>query len=301
MRWLISVPVWGERYVNVFCATTLPATNIAARELIASSAHAGRPVDVRLVVHTDRPEQIAAATDLPCDPRPIPAGLRDFDCMSQAHREALAMACRGDVVSLMTADAVPVSGSLAYAAAVLANPQKMLIMCAAMRALEEGHIKSTVGPEFMAWAWANRHPITEQTIWPLGQAGDLSRMHFTDGEAVVTRMCLPHPLAVRIDGRPLAFTPTVDVNFMQCFHHSEIHLARRCDECALVELSPRTKTDRVVSKSIRERLRAGELRVPDPLQRWCLNHRVVITGPDRDCGDDAVAAQILLQHGGVPQ
>jgi hypothetical protein len=285
----------------VFCATTLPAINIAAQRLIEQSFLAGHPVDVRLVVHTDCPEQIMAGTQLTCDPRPIPAGLRDFDCMSQAHREALAMACRGDVVSLMTADAVPVAGALAYAAAVLENPQMMIVMCAAMRALEEGHIKTTEGPEFMAWAWAHRHPITEQTIWPEGHAGDLSRMHFTDGEAVTTRMCLPHPLAVRIDGRPLAFTPTVDVNLMQCFHHSEMHLAPRCDECALVELSPRSKTDNVVTKTIRERLRAGELRIPDPLQRWCLNQRVIITGPDRDCGDEALSDHIQLQHGGVPR
>ena len=88
-RWLISTPVWGERYVNVFCATTLPAINAAATPLVAAGH------DVRLVAHTDQPEKIGAATNLAFDPRPVPAGLRDFDCMSQAHREVLGMAVMG--------------------------------------------------------------------------------------------------------------------------------------------------------------------------------------------------------------
>lgn len=298
-RWLISVPVWGERYVNVFCATTLPAINAAISRLIMQEAHEGRPVDVKLVVHTDCPEKIGAATDPGWyDPHPVPAGLRDFDCMSQAHREVLGMACKGDIVALMTSDAVPVVGALAYAAKILDDPHKKLVMCAAMRALEEGHIRTTEGVPFMRWAWKNRHPITEQTIWPRGHARDLSRMHFTDGEIAVTRMCLPHPLAVRMDGRRVAFTPTVDVNFMQCFDRTEIHLATRCEECGLVELSPRSKTDSLSPKTIQRRLEDGELRIPDPLQRWCLSHRVMITGPERDCGDDAVVETIRLQHEG---
>lgn len=296
-RWLISAPVWGERYVGVFCATTLPAINVAAQRLLHWAAHAGEEVDVRLVVHTDQPARIAAQTFLPITLRPVPAGLRDFDCLSQAHREVLGMGCVGDVVCLMTADAVLVESGYEYAAEVLRNPQIGLVMCAAMRALEEGHIPSTEGRTLTRWAWANRHPITEETCWPDGRAGDLSRMHFTAGGSVVSRICLPHPLAARIDGRPLAFTPTVDVNLMNCFDRSEIHLATDCEKLSLFELSPRDKTDRKVQRTIAQRLRAGELRVPDPLQQWCLGHRVVIVGPARDCGDDELVRTIYQQHG----
>lgn len=293
-RWLISVPVWGERYVDVFLATTLPAINRAAEALLE------RGEDVRLVVHTDQPEKVGGQTNLPYTPRPVPAGLRDFDCMSQAHREVLGMACRGDVVALMTADAVINAEGLGYAASALDDPGKKLIMCTAMRALEEGRILSTEGAALAAWAWANRHPLVEAATWPDGRAADLSRMFFARAGTAVMRWALPHPLAVRIDGRPLAFTPTVDANLMQCFHHSEIHLATDCSKLALVELSPRDKSDRAMEESIHRRLMAGQIRVPDPLQRWCLNHKVVVVGPPRDCGDDALVRKIFEQHGGIP-
>lgn len=292
-RWLISAPVWGERYVNVFCAAVLPAINRAAEALLA------RGDEVRLIVHTDQREKIAAQTPLQCDTHPVPAGLRDFDCLSQAHREVLRMGCRGDIVALMTADAVINAEGLDYAAGVLDNPQIKLVMCAAMRALEEGRIPSTEGRVLTRWAWANRHPITDQTVFPAGRAGDLSRMHFTDGQSVTSRICLPHPLAVRIDGRALSFTPTVDVNLMNHFDRTEIHLATDCEKLSLFELSPRDKTDRVVPQTIAERLAAGQLRVPDPLQRWCLGHRVVIVKPGRDCGDEALVQKIYDQHGGA--
>src|SRR3990167_8810736 len=119
VRWLISVPVWGERYVEEFCAAALPALE---RSVIALTK--ARPdIDVRLIVHTDSPDRVRGATGLTVEARPLPVGLRDFDCMSQSHREVLSSGLRGDIVVLFTAGAVISEGGLLYCAATLDNPR----------------------------------------------------------------------------------------------------------------------------------------------------------------------------------
>lgn len=294
MRWLISVPAWGPRCVDVFCATALPALERAMNYLDAA-----RPGEESiLVVHTDQPEGvIQSATQIKIEPRPVPVGLRDFDCLSQAHREVLGMACRGDVVVLLTADLVVSERGLFYCAGALADPQKMLVACAGVRALQEGKLPDTTSAAvLMAWAWENRHPITEACRWPDGDSADLSRVYFMaeDDYAVSARLALPHPLAVRIDGRPLRFSPTIDANLIQCFAPHEIHMATDCHALALVELSPRDKDYQRAGQTIAERTQQGQYQIPDKMQRYCFNHRVTLRGRSGlDCGDGSVVDTVL--------
>lgn len=285
-RWLISVPAWGPRCVDVFCATALPALERAVLRL----ARRGE-VDPVVVVHTDAPEQVRqAATEIRIEARPVPAGLRDFDCLSQAHREVLGMACRGDVVVLLTADLVISAAGLEYCRRALATPQKMLVACAGVRALQEGRIPGTESaPDLMRWAWENRHPITQACSWPDGDSADLSRVYFEKDGAVCSRLALPHPLAVEIDGRPLKFTPTIDANLIQCFDPIEVHMATDCRELALVELSPRDKDYGRHPVPLYQRVANGGFAVGDPLQRWCMRHPMLLVGdPASDCGDSVL-------------
>lgn len=297
-RWLISAPAWGERCVDVFCATALPALERAVLVLQAAV-----DVDARLVIHTDQLERVRdSATQVTVEARPVPAGLRDFDCLSQAHREVLRMACRGDIVVLSTADMLISERGLLYCDKALADPQTLLVMCAGVRALQEGQIPSTRSAlGLMSWAWDHRHPMTEDCRWPGGRSVDLSRMYFQEGASVVARLCMPHPLAVRIDGRPLKFSPTVDANLMQCFDPVEIHLTTDSTKLALIELSPRDKDYQVAADAIEQRLVAGTIQVPDPLQQWCMNHRITLLGPgNKDCGDQEIVDTIRELREGEP-
>lgn len=291
-RWLISVPAWGDRCVEVACAAALPALE---RAVVRLRAREGGFVDPRVVVHTDRPDRVrAAATRIAIEPRPVPAGLRDFDCLSQAHREVISMACGGDVVVFLTADLVISEQGLVYCDEALAGPQKRLVACAGVRALQEGRLPDTGDAAgLMRWAWDNRHPMTEACRWPGGDSADLSRMYFADEGSVVAYLALPHPLAVRVDGRTLRFSPTVDANLIQCFGPVEIHVARTSDRLALVELSPRDKDFQRAPRTMELRLAEDRIKVPDPLQRWCLAQRVSLVGPPRDCGDAAAIGGIL--------
>lgn len=288
-RWLISVPVWGARCVDVFCAAALPALEQAVLQLIECLGEKG---DVRIVVHTDSPARVrGAATQAPMEFLPVPVGLRDFDSLSQAHREVLSRACSGDVVVLLTADLVISRQGLAHCARALENKQKKLVLCATIRARQEGRLPDCVSaPELARWAWEHRHWIAEECRFPAGRSADLSRLFFERGGAVRTRQALPHPLAVRIDGRLLQFTPTIDANLGHRFGESEIYYARDAAELALVELSPADKGAALVDESIEVRL--PNIRLSDPFQRWCFSQPVDWVGAG-NCGDDDQARLVL--------
>jgi hypothetical protein len=288
-RWLISVPVWGSRYVDIFCSTALPALRAAVAHLAD---------DVRLVVHTDQASRIAdVAGNLPVEPRPVPGGFNWSDSLSRAHRDVLAMACQGDVVVPLAADMVMSEGALVACRGHLAHGKK-LIACAGMRVLDQGAIpKSYTGAELLAWGWANRHPMTRECTWPLGNSKDVSRLYFENGENVACRLYLPHPLAVLVDGRPIHFHPTIDANAINNFSASDIHLVTDPNDLAVVELSPADKGFETTAP-LGERLR--ELRCENaminPMHRWLLTHRIVIRGANEDCGDDYVAGQMVANQ-----
>lgn len=294
-RWLISAPVWGERYVEEFCATALPALDQAVEHLRRSADLSYDP-DVRVVVHTDQPERIAGASGSPIECRPIPAGARDFDCMSQAHREVLGMALRGDVVVLLTAGAIISARGLSYCAERLAeNDRLRAVLCAVPRVLAQGQVPDIEDAQgLMDWGWQNRHPMVDECTWPGGRSADLSRTFFVgDGGVVVTRQFLPHPLAIRIDGRPLRFTPTIDANLIHCFDMTEMHVATDCRELAMLKLTPADKGYDLVDTSMRERAALGALVVSNSHQRWCASHRIQLRGDAlRGCEDEAFMSAV---------
>jgi hypothetical protein len=297
VRWLISVPVWGERYVDEFCATALPPLDRA----VAALREARPEVDVRLIIHTDRPERIAGLAGAPVECRPVPAGARDFDCMSQAHREVLGLGVRGDVAVILTAGTVMSAETLTYCADVLDHPRRLVVLCAVPRVLAEGQIPDTSdAPALMAWAWDHRHPITIESTWPDGRSADLSRTYYERGGEVASRVCLPHPLAIRIDGRPLRFTPTIDVNLINCFDRSEMHLVPNCDRLAVLKLTPPDKGYRTVEETMFQRLEAYRFVIPDPQQRWCLSHRIALVGRAKMCPDVEVVEKIMQVSGDGP-
>ena len=289
-RWLISVPVWGERCVSIFCATALPALEKAIMRLCE------KDIDVRLVVHTDSVRRICdGATEIEIEPRPVPAGARDFDSLSQAHREVLSMACNDDRVALLTADLLISEQGLEYCEEVFEDGTKRLITCCGIRAVQEGRLPATDDARRMLiWAWENAHPMTVASTYPDGLSADLSRMYFEKDGDIIARLALPHPLAVRIDGRSLPFSPTIDASLIQNFNPAEVHMVTSPDRLALVELSPRDKAFQLSTETIRDRLLSGEFVLGDPAQRWMANHRVCLQGnPPPQGQDERVFMEVL--------
>ena len=197
------------------------------------------------------------------------------------------MACRGDVVVLLTAGAVVSGESLVYCAARFADNNRLRVMlCAVPRVLAQGQIPDTRDAEaLMSWAWDNRHPMTDECTWPGGRSADLSRTYFVGGSAVVTRQCLPHPLAIKVDGRQVRFTPTVDANLIHCFDPSEMHVAVNCKQLAVFKLTPADKGFQLADDSIAHRVEVGAVRVDEYRTAERLTGPapvVAITGGDND-------------------
>jgi hypothetical protein len=128
---------------------------------------------------------------------------------------------------------------------------------------------------------------------------DLCRVYFEDGPTAVCRLWLAHPLALAIDGRLLPFGPTIDCNLVCSFRPAEIHLVTSPDELAVVELSPRMKiTGSRDADEPPARLDLGPMslrygrqrRLDTDVYRSMLSQRIIVAGPDRDCGDEIVRA-----------
>lgn len=282
-RWLISVPVWNDVYRGTFLRAGLPSIEKAA---VAIGG------DVSIVLHTDQPDFLNGKTSLIVRVPRLPEG-SDFVRLSSCHREVMAMANPGDRVMLLTADLMISQGALVHAESVFATQPKKIIMCAGIRAI----LGKTPPPtesarEMLDWAWDHRHPITEQSVYPHGRSVDLSRMYFTMGTTVVSRQVLPHPLAVVIDGRGLAFTPTIDSNLVQNFQASEIYVSTHPDELALVELSPEDKDFHLSEFTMQSRLDTGVL-VSDVMQQFMFRHRIGIKGSLVDCGDEEIVERTI--------
>ena len=281
--WLIAVPAWGESYVEQFCAAALPALQRAIKAL-----QKVRNIDVRLIIHTDQPERILAATSaLRTHVCPVPAGASNFDRMSQAHREVIDAALLQDVVVPLTAGAVISEQTLVYCAGVLDDPQKKLVLCAVPRVLDERQIiDSGDAQALMDWGWAHRHPMVDDCTWPHGKSVDLSRVYFVSRDGrVCMHQCMPHPLAIRKDERSICFTPTVDANLFMGYTPVEMHPVLGCEKLAVVKLTPADRDHALSGQTMEERVRAGQVRIPSGNQTWSMGLRVMLRGAPGDCGD----------------
>ena len=293
--WLVSVPVWGDRFRDIFASVGLPMLRHAADVL---GEH------VRLIVHTDLPELMhrQAVGSMHLETYPVPAGQQWFHSMSRAHRDTIASAQPGDAVVILTADMTMSENALAACRtrfdqgkrlvcvnATRTNDEKMLPYRPTSRALSE-------------WAWANRHPMVRDCTWPDGRAPDLCRVYFEKDESAVCRLWLAHPLALMFDGRRTDFGPTVDCNMVTNYQPNEVHVVTDPDELCAIELSPPSKLqgsrdadeppEATGMPPMSERYRLLHKISPE-VYRHVLSQRIVIAGSGDGCGDDEAVKSLL--------
>ena len=291
MRRLISVPVWGDEFIDRFKNVGLPLLRIAAEQL--------RGDNVMLVVHTDQPLRfinLGMSNRVTCPP----AGAQWFNTLSRCHSEVIKMAKPGDAVVLLTAD-MAISIDALVACKRRFAQGKRLICCNGLRVLDSGVLPYRPTARVLSeWGWQNRHPMVHACTWPSGDSADLTRVYFQNGKNAVCRLWLPHPLAFAPDGRQLTFAPTIDCDLITHFKPGESHLVVDVDELSAIELSPATKMRGSYDHDEKEQPfnrasmpeRYAKLKVGHEMYRWALSHRVVVSGSGEGCGDDVVERRV---------
>jgi len=286
--WLISVPVWGPRYVQVFLEVAAPALFAAADKLTDP---------VRFLIHTDAPDQIKGAFDgrelevRGIGPHPT------YVALQEAHADAVATAKAGERVVLLNADLVVSENFLTSCRQHFEDGKQAVVLLG---------IRTAVGPQkppvaassrdLLQWAWAHRHQIIKDLEWPEGKSLLLTNLFFTNGVSIVARGFHLHPAAV-IKHDAIKFKSTIDGDLLDYFPRESIHVVVDPDDCSMLEVSPvgrrfpvRAREDTPmtpgrVATSMRTRASA--------MHRWLVGHRIGVVGEVCDCGDEAIVRDVL--------
>jgi len=294
-HWLISVPVWGDRFRDIFTSVGLPMLRHAAAAL---GEH------VRLLCYTDLPDALHCHQPAPMhlETYPVPAGAQWFHSMSRAHRDTISRAQPGDVVVLLTAD-MTVSENTLWACKQKFEVGKKLIAINATRANDEKMLPyRPTSRQLSEWAWENRHPMVRACTWPDGNAADLCRVYFQHEQSVVCRLWLAHPLALLFDSRRLDFNPTVDSNLVVSYQPAEVHVVTDPDELCAIELSPPSKLTgsrdadeppEVMTLPPMSQRYPSLTPISPEIYRYILGHRIILAGDGEGCGDDQVVHRLV--------
>ncbi len=198
--------------------------------------------------------------------------------MTLAHRDALRSAKYADFVMPLTADMV-VSPEVFAACEARFAAGKKLILCCGIRAIDDGTPPDrSSSAALLEWAWAHKHKLTTESMWPDGRSGNWTGMYFEQAGNVIFRPRYPHPIAAMPFGYGTSFFPTIDGNYSHNFRQEEIHVVTDPGELSAIELSPREKALEFVEPTFAERVRTNRLQQFNPLTGWIFDQRIVIKG-----------------------
>lgn len=281
--WLISIPVWGAAYREIFLDVTLPAI-LAALGRVKTRA--------RFVIHTDRPDKLEAAFRHPVEFRKIPAGSK-YEAFGRGHQEGLASAAPSEFVALLNADLVPSIEAFTAAEKRFAEGRKAIIVAGARTLYGETlpPVGASAG-ELHDYALDNLHPINRECFFGRGRTSIPSILYFADAQGVVMRCFHLHPFAVvAADGQ--AFSGTIDRDLVDCFAADDIHVVTDRDEMAFAEISPPEKVFPLVPRPIDvNQVVAWARRGASRRHRELFRHQIVVRGQPSGY-DERIARQIL--------
>lgn len=277
--WIVSIPIWGERYVKIFAEHGLPA-------LLAATERTKR--NVRFLIHTDEESISSLRSVVGADVfNWLPSASQWWQRMTLAHQAALKTAKSDDCVMPLTADMV-VSPEVFEACERRFAEGKRLVLCCGIRAVYNGSLPNrSSSRDLLEWAWEHRHALTTESMWPDGRSGNWTGIYFECDQNVVFRPRYPHPIGVMPFGKRDRFFPTIDCNYSENFRHDEVHVVTNPDELAAIELSPREKALEFVDPTFSDRVKSGSLQALNEMSGWIYDHRISIKGDAALVNNDA--------------
>lgn len=284
-RWLISVPVWGDRYVRTFAEAAAPALLAAVRRL-------GEPA--HFLVHTDAPDAVRAAlAGQEVEVRAVGSS-PTYVALQEAHADAVAAAEPGDRVVLLNADLVISGNFLARCSEHFGRGMQAIVLLGIRTAAGPERPPAGAPPrELLDWAWAHRHRIIRDLEWPRGTSMLPTNLFFSDGTSVVARGFHLHPAAI-IKHDEIKFQSTIDGDLLDYFYREVVHVVVGPDDCSMCEVSPPERRFPVGGSGLNPSRVAASMRSrASPTHRWLATYRIGVVGPVVDCGDEAVIAETL--------
>jgi len=189
MKWLISIPVWGDEHLPAFERNGVPALLRAKK-----TANLDRS-DVRAIVHADKGFYIG---DLNVDWRSIPLGVNSACRVGNAARLAIEQAEPGEAVMLLHAEMILGPDIFAICEQHFAADRKLI-----------------VSPSI------RKHEFSNDCIWGRGRVAVPPYVFFEDAESAVMHAFDLHPIAFLKD-RDMAFTGPTPSEIISMFRKSEI-------------------------------------------------------------------------------
>lgn len=292
MKWLLSIPAWGDPYRRVL-ETQLRPTLDAAIE------YAGiRLADVRAVIQTDDAgdvRRIMRGYDLTVLPVPAVVDGENgaYTMFGDAHRQGLAIADVGEAVCFLCAD-MQLSVECFAASAFRFRAGKQIIMVSGTRVAEPAGFPMCA-QDLLQWAMQNPHPSVLECYWQTGKAQNLWGVYFPTPEGIYLRPFVLHPFAAIKQHSGATFGGNgVDLYFPYSYQAEDWHVVTKRDEMAIITVEPMPKHIPPCDVPI------SAERVADWMKRWrvptahwlFLNHAVEITGSAPALDDDKPLAEI---------
>lgn len=280
------MPCWG-RCVEPFIQECLPHWRAALD---------GFPHEVVFVLHTDQPEALnLAMSDIPHHCLELPLG-EGYERFGMAHNQVLQIAKMGDRISLSCADVIVSKEYFFAMEARFAEGKKAVCGLGHRTNGPHGPAPGISARDLNRWAVDNMHQILKDLIWGEGKSRCPSILFFRNGESMTMRVFGMGPLGL-VKDRYLSFNGTADMDLVECYDRSELHIVTSPDELAVITLDEPTNTHGVYNDVMtEEQLSAFGAIHTREIHHWFFTHSIRILG-DEDCGDGPIADRILA---GIP-
>lgn len=285
-QWVISLPAWGRHYVDVCTRWAIPAIKASLECLPGNHA-------VTFLVHTNEKEPFRRAIGgYPITFMRVPPARNTFEAFGLAHREALAYAPSLSNLILLNADIVVSRETFSMVDRVFDQGARVVATVGTRTLLgPEGAPIGADARTLSEWSWANRHPIARECLFDGGKTHLPTVLFFRNRDNVVEHCFHLCPVAIRVDGRDLKFSGTIDDDLLGRFEESEIFVVKDL-ECALAELSPANKIFHTAEGLSVEYVARFGYRRFRPRHLWNATHGMLIAG-NRDEVNTSVMQEIF--------
>jgi hypothetical protein len=289
VNYTISIPVFGDWHTWTLLNYALPS-------------HLAAGVEGRYIIHTDRPNVIAAYSGMDklrerCD---VEFRAADMDGYLGFSRDCLRAFLESECCFFLLPDLVIGSQSFEAAKKAIEGGKKM-VACTGVRTVSDMESFPPFDNEGLArWSIEHMHPVGKRLFFGAESWLSASNVYFGEGAHVWARCYHLHPFAAVNDGRPMSFKGTIDDDFVDRFKPEEIWVATN-REVVFAEITHPSK--------FKEREKGGGITMDVPYIAACLrkrarpvhkfffSHRISLSGTPDDSFEWVPQAALSFKEG----